>query len=358
MICVDPRATASKKTLSYWLVVGWVALASAAFAGTSDGTVVGTTTIVDNGDPASKVNLVILAEGFTQAELDLFHTEAQDFVDDFFATSPFDRHRGRFNVFRIDVASTESGADVPCINPAVTVATYFDATYCSGGIERALVVDDSTVLSVLNSQVPEWTTAIVLVNSTRWGGTGGFISVTSRSNGWHGIATHEMGHTLFNLADEYEYYAGCGSGETGHDTYAGSEPVEVNVTKNTSRATIKWASLVAASTPLPSTTNADCTHCDTQSNPLLAGTVGAFEGAKYYHCALYRPAFSCKMRSTGSGFCPVCSARIDAVMAAFTAAATRSDFDGDGKPDILWRNSSTGQNYVWYMNGTVRAGGA
>ena len=29
------------------------------------------------------------------------------------------------------------------------------------------------------------------------------------------------------------------------------------------------------------------------------------------------------------------------------------DFNGDGKTDILWRNKSTGQNVVWYMNGTT-----
>ena len=27
------------------------------------------------------------------------------------------------------------------------------------------------------------------------------------------------------------------------------------------------------------------------------------------------------------------------------------DFNGDGKPDILWRNTATGENVVWYMNG-------
>src|SRR5437762_1733855 len=27
------------------------------------------------------------------------------------------------------------------------------------------------------------------------------------------------------------------------------------------------------------------------------------------------------------------------------------DFDGDGRADILWRNSSTGENYIWLMNG-------
>ena len=28
------------------------------------------------------------------------------------------------------------------------------------------------------------------------------------------------------------------------------------------------------------------------------------------------------------------------------------DFDGDGNADILWRNSSTGQNYIYFMDGT------
>src|SRR2546427_1321114 len=31
------------------------------------------------------------------------------------------------------------------------------------------------------------------------------------------------------------------------------------------------------------------------------------------------------------------------------------DFDGDGKADILWRNSSTGQNYIYAMNGLTIA---
>src|SRR2546427_9497397 len=33
------------------------------------------------------------------------------------------------------------------------------------------------------------------------------------------------------------------------------------------------------------------------------------------------------------------------------------DFNGDGKADILWRNSSTGENYVYLMNGTTNTGG-
>jgi hypothetical protein len=32
------------------------------------------------------------------------------------------------------------------------------------------------------------------------------------------------------------------------------------------------------------------------------------------------------------------------------------DFNGDGKADIIWRHSSTGQNAVWYMNGITQTG--
>ena len=32
---------------------------------------------------------------------------------------------------------------------------------------------------------------------------------------------------------------------------------------------------------------------------------------------------------------------------------TSGDFNGDGKADILWQNSSTGQRVIWLMNGTT-----
>src|SRR5438876_562736 len=34
------------------------------------------------------------------------------------------------------------------------------------------------------------------------------------------------------------------------------------------------------------------------------------------------------------------------------------DFDGDCKSDVLWRNSATGEDYLWLMNGlTIASGG-
>ena len=36
--------------------------------------------------------------------------------------------------------------------------------------------------------------------------------------------------------------------------------------------------------------------------------------------------------------------------------ASTGDFNGDGKADILWRNTSTGENYMYQMNGTAVIG--
>ena len=36
---------------------------------------------------------------------------------------------------------------------------------------------------------------------------------------------------------------------------------------------------------------------------------------------------------------------------AFNRIAALGDLDGDGKADIVWRNTSTGENYVYFMNG-------
>ena len=37
---------------------------------------------------------------------------------------------------------------------------------------------------------------------------------------------------------------------------------------------------------------------------------------------------------------------------------TVADFDGDGKPDLLWHHQTTGDLYVWFLDGTVVSGGS
>jgi hypothetical protein len=52
------------------------------------------------------------------------------------------------------------------------------------------------------------------------------------------------------------------------------------------------------------------------------------------------------------------SATLNAVADLNWAIVGTGDFNGDGKPDILWRNTSNGMNVVWYMNGATRIGAA
>ena len=274
---------------------------------TADGTVLGTTKIIDNGPATQRFNLVILSEVFRSSEMSEFAADAQLFADTLFATPPYDRIRTAINIYRIDVTSTDSGAADPatCGGTGASPRTYFDASYCNNGIRRLLEVNNMTVLTVASAKVPQWHLLLVFVNSLIYGGSGGPVATFSKASGAMEIALHEMGHTAFGFADEYEYYAGCGV-DLGHDVHPGPEPSQPNVTINANRNTVKWQSLILPTTPVPTTKNADCSKCDPQPSPVAAGTVGAFEGADYYHCGSYRPEFNCRMRALGNAFCAVC----------------------------------------------------
>src|SRR6266545_4932525 len=101
--------------------------------GTADGQVLGATQIVNNGSPARRFNLVLVSEGYQAGQMGQFATDAQSFVDTLFATPPFNDLRCAFNVYRVDVTSTDSGADDPaaCGGSGTGVATYFDASFCN-----------------------------------------------------------------------------------------------------------------------------------------------------------------------------------------------------------------------------------
>src|SRR6266852_1697427 len=51
------------------------------------------------GDPANKVDLLVLGDGYTAAERPKFEKDAQRFVEALFSTSPFREHRRDFNVW-------------------------------------------------------------------------------------------------------------------------------------------------------------------------------------------------------------------------------------------------------------------
>jgi hypothetical protein len=275
--------------------------------GTSDGQVLGVTKILDAGPAQKRWNLVIVSEGYRKSEMAQFAADAQQFANTLLTTAPFDRLSPALNFYRVDVTSTDSGARDPtkCGGSGAKPRTYFDASFCTNGIRRLLVANSGRVIKVVSKQVPQWHMALLAVNSTISGGSGGAVATFSKASGAAEAAIHEMGHTAFGFADEYEYYAGCLK-DSGHNKHSGSEPSQPNITTNKNRATVKWRNLILASTAVPTTRNANCAGCDPQPTPVPAGTVGLFEGADYYHCNVYRPEFDCRMRNLNSPFCAVC----------------------------------------------------
>jgi IgA Peptidase M64 len=273
---------------------------------TADGSVIGTTQIFGSAPANRAFNVVLLAEGFTAAQQSAFDTACTTFLTAFRTTPPYDELSPAINVFRVNVSSTDAGADDPTSagGTGATARTYFDATFGGNGIRRLLVCNNTTALTVAAAQVPQFTVVLVVVNSTVYGGSGGGVGTYSLAGGATEIAIHEMGHTAYGLADEYPYYAG--GAETGHDHHPASEPTEPNVTTNSSRATLKWGWAVAAATAIPTMSNPDCSTVDSRPSPVPTGTVGLFEGAHYYHCGAYRPEYDCKMRNLGVPFCHVC----------------------------------------------------
>lgn len=309
---------------------------------TADGNIIGTDIVINHGLPSLRWNLVVLGDGYRTNELIKYRYDVQNFIDKLKDTKPFDELWNAINIYRVDVSSTDSGADDPvaCGGTGATPATYFDATFCGNGIQRLLIVNNATAMQVASDRLPEWDMILVLVNSTVYGGSGGAVATSSIHPSSSEIVIHEIGHTAFGLADEYEYYAGCGSGEVGHDVYTGPEPFEPNVTINTDRNTNKWRHLILPTTPMPTTSNANCTQCDLQPSPVPQGTVGTFEGAQYFHCGKFRPEFSCKMRALGPPFCAVCREVIHNTFSPFlipisqiklTVTTGNRDIDNDNR---------------------------
>jgi len=237
------------------------------------------TTIRSNGDPANRVDIVILGDGYTAAQLTNYAADVETFVQGLFAQDPYKEYQRYFNVHRIDVVSNESGVDHPESVPQIFKDTAFDAAYNCGGVMRTVCVSTTKVNTVLtrSTSAQQRDIVLVIVNDPIYGGSGGAIAVASKHPDAVEIILHELGHSFGLLADEY-------GGPPPPSCDSTIEPAEVNATKQTVRGLIKWGYWISAATPIPTTTS-------------QAGLPGLYQGAKYCDTNLFRPTFNSKMRS-------------------------------------------------------------
>jgi hypothetical protein len=290
----------------------------------TDGTVNGVTKIVDRGLDSERWNLVVLGDGYRDDELAQYQMDVDTVWRAIETTAPFDDWLDAINVHRVDVASAESGAGDPATGDGPR--TYFDATFGTvwngEPLDRLLTVDDDLARITAQDLVPEAHQILVIVNSSKYGGSGGpDVAVCSMGEQATEIAIHEIGHSGFKLADEYDYGRGLHA--------SGPEPSERNVTRD-SQASSKWGDMVPAGTPLPTETNPGAT----------APAVGTYEGAKYVKRGMYRPSPTCYMNDFAP-FCAVCTAQIENTL-RFYAPSDGEDRNRRGVPQVTeWQLDDT-----------------
>ena len=254
--------------------------------------------VTSNGDPANRLDILIIGDGYTAAERDKFVQDASTIATQFLSISPYSDYRSAFNFTALFVASNQSGASKPSCpetpgSPVVTVDNALKSTFCTSGIRRLVTVDAQLTFSAA-SAVPNWDKILVIVNDPEYGGSGGGYSVVTMNSSSVNVAQHEFGHSFTRLADEYSDpypgYPPCSD-------LAGSNnmPCEPNVTDNLSP--VKWGAWIDQATPVPTTQAPSDSHA-----------AGAWEGARYQTTGIYRQCYAGIMRYLGASFCKVDSA--------------------------------------------------
>lgn len=252
-------------------------------------------TILTSGPVSNRLNIVVLSEGYTSSQLAQFAVDATNAVNALLSHPPYQEYRNYFNAFAIKVASAQPGSDHP--SSGIYRDTYFNSTYDPVADYLITIPADSTgqgkVDALLQSLMPNCQLPILLVNDPNQGGSDGFDRTAIASTAVlfsempplpPGILTHETGHVLANLGDEYTIpYPGFPDTE------------EPNTTQQTNRSLLKWKAWVSTNTPIPT------------PETVGEGVVGLFEGAHYHETGWYRPELNCAMGNLGAEFCSVCS---------------------------------------------------
>jgi len=302
----------------------------------------------ESGDPAKKLDLLILGDGYTASERGKFERDARRLVGVLFATAPFKERQQDINVWGLCPPAAQSGISRP--SQHIYRRSPVGATYDAFDSERYILTFENKAFRDLAANAP-YDVVEILVNGQTYGGGGifGLYSTVAADSVWAPyVFVHEFGHHIAALADEY--YTSDVAYLPAADRV---EPWEPNVTALLDPATLKWKDLVEPGTPLPTpwpkeeferytkeiqqkrreirAANRPEREMDalfreeqTLETRLLgtdahSGKVGAFEGALYESHGYYRPQEDCIMFTRDEvPFCAVCRRAISGVVDLYT----------------------------------------
>ena len=255
--------------------------------------------ILSNGDPANKVDIVILPEGYTENELGLFIKDCKEFANSLFDYQPYKNNKRQFNIRGILAPSKESGSDVP--GESLWRETILNSSFFTFDLEHYCMTTDNKSVRDLAANAP-YDQIYILVNSSKYGGGAIYnhysVSVTT-SKYASKIFLHELGHGFASLGDEY-----YNSKVSYNEFYPlDREPWEPNLTTLVNFEG-KWNNLIPDSIPVP-----------TPNRKKYEGIPGVFEGGGYVSKGVFRPSYNCIMNDLRyDSFCETCKKAIQTMI--------------------------------------------
>lgn len=258
-----------------------------------------------NGNQEDCIDVAIVAEGYTEQEMDIFYKDAQTACDALFEHEPFRKLKNKFNIVAVASPSLDSGVSIPGKKEwkSTAVSSHFNTFYS----DRYLTT--SKVKSIHNwlAGIP-YEHIIILANTDTYGGGGIYNSytlTTAHHPKFKPVVVHEFGHSFGGLADEYAYDV-APSPLYPYEI----EPWEQNITTMIDFDS-KWKDMIPTGTPIP-------TPVKTKEGDLYT-KVGVYEGAGYSQKGIYRPTTECRMKINEAPiFCPVCQRSLERLINFYT----------------------------------------
>ncbi|GLE05341.1 hypothetical protein PINS_up014354 [Pythium insidiosum] len=168
--------------------------------------------LVDSGDPANRIDVVFMGDGYTASERDKFFGDMQRLTRDMFAGETFAQYLPLFNIWAAFVPSSESGIGVGGQPKDTAFQLYRDGTEL-----RAVYTANPQAARAVCASVGAGACDFpsLIANDDFYGGLGGeFVIATRSETSGTVVLRHEMGHNFGKVGEEYDggyVYSGANS---------------------------------------------------------------------------------------------------------------------------------------------------
>ena len=263
------------------------------------------------------IDVVIVPEGYTADEMDIFYKDADIAVKSLFSHQPFKAMKERFNILAVELASKDGKVSVPLdgLWTETALSSHFSTFYS----DRYLTTLRMRQLHDKLAGVP-YEHIIILANTDVYGGGGIFNSytlTTAHHAQFAPVVVHEFGHSFGGLADEYYY-------DDQFEQYYNpeTEPWEPNLTTLVDFDR-KWKDMIPAGveqpTPVPVSAPTSKMNDKERKEVEKLPPVGLYEGGGYMSKGVWRGSFDCRMHTNSyPGFCPVCQRSLEHLIRFYT----------------------------------------